>query len=123
MKMTDAEKVTDYMQKLEHPLKAEIEAVRQIIRNANNKIAERIKWNAPSYYYKKDLVTFNPRATKQVHLVFHDISIVDIKSDLLEGNYKDRRMTYFKNMEEVNAKKVELESIINALVNAMEKPE
>ena len=73
--MTDAEKVADYIQRLNHPLKAEIEAVRVIIKQANGKLSEQIKWNAPSYHYKMDLVTFNPRATQHVHLVFHHIAI------------------------------------------------
>ena len=118
--MSDAEKVNEYMQKLEHPLKAEIEAVRAIIVNANSKIAERIKWNAPSYYYKEDLVTFNPRTSKHVHLVFHHPTIVNIKSELLAGNYKDRRMAYFTDMEAVQANRKELEAIINKLVEFMD---
>jgi uncharacterized protein YdhG (YjbR/CyaY superfamily) len=79
----DTREVNAFMEKLDHPLKAEINAVRAIIRNSNSKIAERIKWNGPGYYYKDDLVTFNPRATKHVHLVFHHAEIVDIKSGLL----------------------------------------
>lgn len=115
---TDA--VTEYMQKLQHPLKDEIEAVRTIIRSANKKIEERIKWNAPSYYYKEDLVTFNPKAEKHVHLVFHHANIVKIKSPLLQGEYKDRRMAYFKNMDEVQSNKKELQSILNELVKFMD---
>lgn len=115
-KLTDAEKVNEFMGDLDHPLKAEIEQLREIIKNANGKIRERIKWNAPSYYYNEDLVTFNPRATKHVHLVFHHASIIKIKSPLLHGDYKDRRMAYFKNKEEVEANKKELENIINELV-------
>lgn len=115
-KPTDADKVNEFMGDLDHPLKAEIEQLREIIKNANEKIRERIKWNAPSYYYKEDLVTFNPRSTKHVHLVFHHPSIIKIKSPLLHGDYKDRRMAYFKNKEEVEANKKELENIINELV-------
>ncbi len=48
-KKTDETLVAEYMQNLEHPLKAEIEALRQIIKAANPAISERIKWNAPSY--------------------------------------------------------------------------
>ncbi len=113
---SDEEKVNVYMSKLDHHLKAEIEAVRKIIKGADIKIAERVKWNAPSYYYKEDLVTFNHRATKHVHLVFHHPSIVNIKSGLLEGDYKDRRMMYLRNMHEVEANKKELENIMNELV-------
>lgn len=114
--MTDAEKVADYMQRLNHPLKAEIEAVRVIIKQANTKLSKRIKWNAPSYYYKQDLVTFHLRATRHVHLVFHHIAIVPIQSPLLPGNYKDRRMMYLCNMEEVNTHKTTLQNIMNRLV-------
>lgn len=103
--LTGPEIVNDYMSRLQHPLKAEIEAVRVIIKNANSRISERIKWNAPSYYYKEDLVTFNHRATKHVHLVFHHKMIVNIKSDLLEGDYKDRRMVYFVSMNDIKLKK------------------
>jgi uncharacterized protein YdhG (YjbR/CyaY superfamily) len=105
------------MHKLEHPLKAEIEAVRTIIKGANNKIEERIKWNAPSYYYKEDIVTFNHRATNHVHLVFHHPTIVNIKSGLLEGDYRDRRMMYLRNVQDVKANRKEVEYIMNELIN------
>jgi uncharacterized protein YdhG (YjbR/CyaY superfamily) len=115
-KLTDEEKVALHMKKLKHPLKAEMEAVREIIKNANSKISERIKWNAPSYYYKEDLVTFNGWARNEVHLVFHHPSVVKIKSPLLEGDYPTRRMAYFREMKDVKSNKKELERIINILV-------
>ncbi len=119
-KLTDADKVQEYMNGLKHPLKAEIEAVRSIIKNADKRISERIKWNAPSYYYKDDMVTFNGWATKNVHLVFHHPAIVKIKSALLEGDYKDRRMMYFTDMADVKKKAKELEKIVKELVKLQE---
>lgn len=116
-----ADPVEAYMNELSHPLKKEIEAVRTIIRRSSKSISERIKWNAPSYYYKEDMVTFNPRATGHVHLVFHHPGIVKIKSALLHGDYKDRRMAYFKDMKEVKAGKKELERIMNELVKQQDK--
>lgn len=104
------------MDRLSHPLKDEIEAIRKIISGSDKKLSERIKWNAPSYYYKEDIVTFNPRATKHVHLVFHHPFITKIKSSLLEGNHKDRRMMYFKDMKEVKANKKELQRIMKEMV-------
>lgn len=118
--MKKEKNVDEYMAELEHPLKAEINAVREIIKS-NTKIAERIKWNAPSYFYKEDLVTFNHRNQKQVHLVFHHIAITKNKSKLLEGDYKDRRMMYFSSMEDIESKEKELKSIITALVKEMEQ--
>lgn len=119
-KLSEAEQVAAYMDQLQHPLKAEIEAVRSIIKNANTAIKERVKWNAPSYYTSTDLLTFNPRLQTKVHLVFHHIAIVQIASDLLEGDYKDRRMMYFTDMADVEAKKAVLENILNEYVKLVD---
>ncbi len=45
-----AETVDELMARRSHPLAAEIDALRTIIRNATPAIAERVKWNGPSYY-------------------------------------------------------------------------
>ncbi len=119
--MTDKEIVNSYLAKLKHPLKNEIEAVRKIIKSSDKSIKERIKWNAPSYHCSEDLVTFNHRNLMAVHLVFHHPGIVKIKSPLLLGDYKDRRMTYFKNMKEVKTQKAELQAIIRQLVKLANK--
>lgn len=116
-KPSDAEQVSHYMEQLEHPLKAEIEAVRAIIKAADSRLSERIKWNAPSYYSKADLLTFHIQRAKNVHLVFHHPAIVQIQSNMLEGDYKDRRMVYFNSMEEINAGKKELENILKTYID------
>src|SRR6188768_4341721 len=101
-KPTEAEQVNDWMDKLDAAFKPSINAVRKIIKTAAAKLNERIKWNAPSYYYKEDIVTFGPSRKKdQVLLVFHHPNIVKIKSTLLEGNYKDRRLVYFNSPAEI----------------------
>jgi len=117
----DAEEVDVFMQLLEHPLKDEIQAVRQVIK-ANTALSERIKWAAPSYYFgHTDLVTFNLRQAKGVMLVFHHIAIVSITSNLLEGEYKDRRLMYFTDMADVEAKKPELQRILKEYIALAEK--
>lgn len=120
-KLPDDVLVAQYMQQLEHPLKAEMEALREIIKKTNPAISERIKWNAPSYYVKEDFLTFNHRKLDQVHLIFHHYLIAEINSPLLEGDYIGRRMVYFKNMEAINKNKVELERIISELIFLMKK--
>lgn len=46
--------VDEFMAGLEQPLKAEIETVRAIILDADKRITERIKWNAPSFYLRSE---------------------------------------------------------------------
>jgi len=112
-----ADKVDEFLRELNHPLKSEIEAVRAIIKGVDKDINEEVKWKAPSFNYKGEyLVTFNLRDTKRIHLVFHNPKIPEVKSELLEGDYKDRRMMYLADMKDIKAKKAELEKILKQLV-------
>lgn len=120
-KSKEANEVKAWLKAIRHPLKKEVEAVREIIKNTSEKLQERIKWAAPSYYYKQDIVTFNAWAKDQVHLVFHYKPVEKIKSPLLEGDYDGRRMMYFNSMKEVEAGKKELERILNALLTIQDK--
>jgi len=111
------DKVDEFLENLSHPLKAEVEAVRSIIKGVNKDINEEIKWNAPSFNFKGEyLVTFNLRDEKRIHLVFHNPVIAKVKSKLLEGDYVDRRMAYFADMKDIKAKKPMLEKALKDLI-------
>ena len=121
-KLTGKEAVDTYMEALDHPFKAEIAAVRQIILSANPKMQERIKWNAPSFYFDKDFAAFNPRTHDfaQLVMVFHDGAMIQDRMGLLEGDYKDRRLASFHSMEDVLAKKEALEKVVNLWIGFVE---
>ena len=121
-KPTEAEQVNEWMEKVDTSFKPSINAVRKIIKSAATKLNERIKWNAPSYYYKEDIVTFGPTKTKdKIILVFHHPNIVKIRSELLQGNYKDRRLVYLNSMKEIKEAQKELERIIKESVAMIDK--
>ncbi len=120
MKLPDEEQVNAYMSNLKPEVKSEIEAVRKIIKNASPKLNERIKWNAPSYYCLQDILTFGPYKKEKILLVFHHPYVVKIKSPLLEGDYKDRRLVYFKNKTEAEKNKKELSRIINEIIKMID---
>lgn len=123
LKPSEAEQVTTYMDNLNHPLKADFESIRKIIKASNSKLQERIKWNAPSYYYVQDIVTFGPpmRSLNKILLVFHHPSVVKIQSDLLEGNYPDRRLMYLNNSVEIESNKTELARILNTIITEIDQ--
>lgn len=120
-KLTDEEQVQVYMDQLPTEQKSDIEVVRKIIKAASPKLGERIKWNAPSYYYREDIVTFGPYKTHKLLLVFHHPFIVKIKSTLLEGDYKDRRLMHFKDKADAEANKKELTRIIKEMVKMIDQ--
>jgi uncharacterized protein YdhG (YjbR/CyaY superfamily) len=116
------DKVDEYMVALRHPLKDDVQLVREIIKGVDKNITEEVKWNAPSFSYKGEyLVTFNLRNPAHIHLVFHNPLIPQVKSKLLEGDYVDRRMTYFVDKQEVLAKKPALEKVIKDLVKLINR--
>lgn len=114
------ESVELFMERLDHPLKAEVEALRAIIKGVHPAVMEEIKWNAPSYRYTDYICTFNLRATQHVHLIFHNPAIASVPSEMLSGDYVDRRMAYFTDMDDVREKQPELERIVAALIRLME---
>lgn len=118
--MSNTKKVDEFMDKLEHPLRAEMEAVRSIIVNANSKIEEDVKWGGPSFYYKEDLATFNPRIKNYVALIFHKGELLNIKSDFLEEASKGKVYAKFYSMEQVKENKELLEKMVNTWVELME---
>jgi len=121
-KLSDEEQVKEWMNKLDPEMKPAVESVRKIIKAAGSKLNERIKWNAPSYCYKEDIVTFGPVRNKdKIILVFHHPSIVKIKSDLLQGDYKDRRLVYLNSEKEIKPAKKELERIIKESIQLIDK--
>lgn len=112
--------VDAYMARLDHPLKAEVEAIRAIILGVNPTIIEQVKWNAPSFRQKDYIATFNLRATHHVHLIFHNPAIARIESPILSGDYADRRMAYFTDMNDVTANTAELQRVVGELIRLMD---
>ncbi len=119
--MKKTKKVSDFIEQLDNPLVKEIEAVREIILNASDKITEDIKWSAPSFAYKDNMATFNPRAKKFVNLTFHKGALINDDSGLLEGDKKEARVARFNDMQDVLSKKAALETVVKEWVMLMDK--
>jgi len=116
------DEVNQFLKKLEHPLKEEIEKVRAIILDSNKQITEHIKWNAPSFCYKgADRVTFHLHAEDRIQLIFHRGAKVKDSKDfvfkdstgLLEWVDRDRAVVKLHEMKEVKAKKAALVKVVN----------
>jgi hypothetical protein len=121
--------VPSFMASLDHPLKAEIEAVRRLVLSADPRLREQIKWNAPSFAVTDDLVTLklHPQATLQV--VLHtgakkratplDIAIDD-PAGLLRRLAPDRAIITFSTLEDIEGKGAALVDIVRQWVAQVE---
>ena len=110
-----------------------MEAIRRVILDTDKTISEHIKWNNPAFYYNGDMKPFDPKEYKRdivvfnlhkgrIMLVFPTGAVVNDKSGILEGDYKDgRRMVTLKDMEEVKAKEKALRMVIKTWLSLVDK--
>lgn len=122
IKLTGKEEVDQFISNLDHPYKNEVLRLRDIIINASNKLAERVKWNAPSFYYVKDLAAFNLRAKGYVQIIFifYDGNMIDDPS-ILQGEWKDRREARFYDLNDIESRRDALEKFIVKWVELIDK--
>lgn len=128
-RLTGPEQVAEFMAKLEHPLKEEIELVRQIVLSSADSIREHIKWNAPSFFIENDdRITFNLKGKGFFRLIFHcgakarpeaakEPLFVD-HTGLLEWQANDRALEKFIDMEDIKAKEDGLRLVIGEWIKA-----
>ncbi len=63
--------VERFLAALDHPAKAEILAVRALIRGVDPAVQESVKWNAPSFHTTEHFATFHLRHEPGVQVVLH----------------------------------------------------
>ena len=70
-KLTDTEEVTAHIKKLDPAVAGIVQTLRSIILSTDKEIAERIKWNNPSFYYNGEMKPFDPKKYKREIIVFN----------------------------------------------------
>mgnify|MGYP004499027109 CR=1 FL=1 len=108
------DEVDAFVAALEHPRKAEILALRRIILDADARIGEGIKWNAPSYRTSDWFATTHLRAKDGVHVIMHfgakkradfaPRTMIDDPESILEWLADDRAVAKFRDMADIRAK-------------------
>jgi hypothetical protein len=107
-----------FMNRLDHPLQAELELVRAIILGASDKIEEDIKWSSPTFMYKGNLASMVVRTKKQVQLLFHSGASLPNPAGLLEGDGETVRYANFADMADIKRKRKALETLVRAWVKS-----
>ncbi len=120
--------VVAFLRDLSHPLKPDIEEVRQIILGVSPDIREGIKWNAPSFHTTDYFATVHLRSGDEVRLVFHlgakvkdnttKMRIADPEG-LIEWLADDRCLVTLGLGEEVTARRSALENIVREWIEQM----
>jgi hypothetical protein len=102
----------------ENPQKETLQAIRRILLAADERMDECIKWSAPTFTYKGNLASFNPRSKQHASLLFHTGEQIPGDFPHLEGGGGTARYTKFASMDEVEAQRAELEAIVKAWIES-----
>ncbi|WP_407425540.1 DUF1801 domain-containing protein [Arcticibacter sp.] len=120
-------KVTEFLDTLDHPLRNEIEELRKCILTANAGLTENIKWNGPNFCFNdEDRITMRIQPPKQIQLIFHRGAkkleqppnrLIDTKSKLLTWKENDRAIATFKNIREIEDAQLDLAKIVDEWIS------
>jgi hypothetical protein len=108
--------VDTYLKAKAHPMTHEINRVREIILHVHPDISETIKWSSPTFIYKGNMASYFMNAKKHVSLMFHKGALIQDETGLLEGDGKEGRVAKFSSLQDIEARKSDLESVVRAWI-------
>ena len=97
----------------EHPARDAMLRVREIIL-ADDRMTETIKWKSPTFMYKGNLASFNPRTKSHVSLMFHTGASIPGEFSRLEGGGETARYMKFSDLDDADSARDELLAIVDA---------
>ncbi|MBM3934830.1 MAG: DUF1801 domain-containing protein [SAR202 cluster bacterium] len=112
--MAKSAEVNAWFAAFEHPLKDAMLLAREVILAADPRIEECIKWKTPTFTFKGNLASFNPRSKSHVSLLFHTGAHIPGSHPRLEGGADTARYMKFADAADVKAQKADLERVVRA---------
>jgi hypothetical protein len=110
--------VDAWFEAYDNPQKAVAVRVRQVILDADPRITESVKWSTPTFSYKGNLISIQPRATKFVSLLVHEGASIPGDHPRLEGDGPHVRTIRFSDLADVEQGAAELQAIVRAWCDA-----
>ena len=120
--------VTNFLNAQNHPLRTEIEQLRQLILKADERLIENIKWNGPNYSIgESDRITMKIQPPKQIQLIFHrgakkleqpKTRLIQTDSKLLIWRANDRAIASFRTLDEITEHQPILTEVIQDWLHA-----
>jgi Domain of unknown function (DU1801) len=120
--------VSEFLNAQNHPFRKEIEQLRISILSAHSKLEENIKWNGPNYsLHDQDRITMRIQPPTKIQLIFHrgarvkeqpKQKLIDDAAGLLTWKENDRAIATFKNLQDIENSKPDLQQIVKDWLEA-----
>ena len=108
--------VDAWFDRYENPMKVVALRTRELMLDADERIGETIKWSTPTFTYRGNLASFQPRAKQFVSLLFHTGASIPGEHPLLEGGGDVARYVRLADLEAVERERPALEAVVRAVV-------
>ena len=92
--------------------------LREVIHEGCPDVVETIKWSTPTFTYKGNLVSVQPRAKQFVSLLFHTGASIPGDHPLLEGGGDTARYARLDDLDAVERATPQLEAVVRAWCDA-----
>ncbi len=121
--------VDAFFAQLQHPLKAELQTLRELILSADEGLHEGVKWNAPSFRTHEYFATFHLREKQGLSLILHlgakarelgpeGLRIAD-PAQLLHWLGADRAQIRFRDAADIAARREAFVSLLREWIRAV----
>jgi hypothetical protein len=114
--MSTSPEVDEWFERYDNPQKDLADAVRRAILDADERVTETIKWQAPTFVYRGNIASFYPKSKAHVSLMFHSGASLPDPEGLLAGEGDVSRVARFADAAELSRKKAALQELIRAWV-------
>jgi hypothetical protein len=106
--------VDAWFARYDNPMKDVVQRMREIILDADPRVDECIKWQAPTFTYKGNIASFFPKSKQHASLMFHQGAKIPGTFPRLEGGGDTGRYLKVTDLDDAEAVKAELESVVRA---------
>ena len=106
--------VDAWFERYDNPMKPVVQRIREIVLDADPRVDEVIKWQAPTFTYKGNIASFYPKSRQHASLMFHLGARIPGTFPSLEGSGDTSRVFKVPDLAAADAARPELESIVRA---------
>ena len=114
--MARRSEVEAWLDRYDNPMKDVVLRMRDIVLDADPRVDECIKWQAPTFTYKGNLASFYTKSKDHASLMFHIGARIPGSYPRLEGTGDTSRVMKIGSVEEAEAARPELASIVRAWI-------
>ncbi|MFC8680088.1 DUF1801 domain-containing protein [Microbacterium ureisolvens] len=110
--------VDAWFERYDNPQKALVDAVRRAVLDADPRVSETIKWQAPTFVYKGNIASFYPKTRTHASLMFHTGATLPDPDGILDGAGDVSRVAKFADQADLDKKRAALQQLVRAWIAA-----